>query len=191
MNMPRVPILDRVRSWHPEQQVLDLLVPNEQVYELATPDWRVVLTDQVPLAVVGLLVSALAGSVGGPGAAVVVFAVLACTLSWRALDAWHTRYVLTDFRVMRTSGVLARNVEFIPWRKVTDVSLKRSFWQRLVGASTIRIESANEASQFRAMSDVRDPRAFFRTLQDLMAAYTGRIDVAHMPPVDIPPHPAD
>ncbi|MFV0318623.1 MAG: PH domain-containing protein [Microthrixaceae bacterium] len=168
---------DRVRSWHPERIVSDLLLDDEKVYEMASPDWRVVIFDQAPLAVVGLLVALLSASLIGAAPALVLMALLLMILGWRALDAWHTRYVLTDFRVMRTSGVLDRNVEFIPWRKVTDVSLKRSFWQRMVGASTIRIESANEASQFRAMTDVRNPKEFFRMLQEVMAAFSGHVEL--------------
>ena len=186
--MPLVPTPNRVRAWHPEQLVNDLLVGDEQVYEFASPDWRVVLLDQAPMAALGLVVTLLANAAIGLGSAAIVFLVLASILGWRALDAWHTRYVLTDFRVLRTSGVLDRRVEFIPWRKVTDVSLQRSFWQRLVGASTIRIESANEASQFRAMTDVRNPREFFKMLQAVMAAYSGRVEVEGIGPVDIPTH---
>lgn len=171
----RIP--DRVRSWHPERIVSDLLLPDEKVYEMASPDWWVVTLDQAPLAVIGLLAALMAASLIGPGLALVLLLLLLAVLAWRALDAWHTRYVLTDFRVLRTSGVLDRNVEFIPWRKVTDVSLKRSFWQRMVGASTIRIESANEASQFRAMTDVRNPKEFFRVLQEVMAAFSGHVEL--------------
>lgn len=173
----RIQVPDRVRSWHPERIVSDLLLPDEKVYEMAAPDWSVVAFDQAPLAVLGLLASLLTASMLGAVPALLLLLVLLAALTWRVLDAWHTRYVLTDFRVLRTSGVLDRNVEFIPWRKVTDVSLRRSFWQRLVGASTIRIESANEASQFRAMTDVRDPKEFFRVLQEVMAAFSGHVEL--------------
>lgn len=174
---PHIRLPDRVRSWHPERIVADLLLPDENVYEMASPDWGVVAFEQAPLAILGLLVSLLAASLVGPLAALVLLVVLFAMLAWRVLDAWHTRYVLTDFRVLRTSGVLDRNVEFIPWRKVTDVSLRRSFWQRMVGASTIRIESANEASRFRAMTDVRNPKEFFRVLQEVMAAFSGHVEL--------------
>jgi len=173
----RIQVPDRVRSWHPERIVSDLLLPHEKVYEMASPDWWVVAFDQVPLAVACLAATLLVASLLGPWVAVTMLVALGAVLAWRVLDAWHTRYVLTDFRVLRTSGVLDRNVEFIPWRKVTDVSLRRSFWQRLVGASTIRIESANEASQFRAMTDVRDPKQFFQVLQEVMAAFSGHVEL--------------
>ena len=180
--------LDRIRSWHPEQLVRDLLVRDEQVYEFASPDWRVTLLDQAPLGVLGLVVALLAASFVGTGLAALVVLGVAGLVGWRALDAWHTRYVLTDFRVLRISGVLNRDVEFIPWSKVTDVSLRRSLWQRAVGASTIRIESANEASQFRAMTDVRSPNRFFRKLQQVMAEYASRVEVEQLPVVEIPRH---
>jgi uncharacterized membrane protein YdbT with pleckstrin-like domain len=173
----------RVRSWHPDEMVRDLMVDGEVIYALEQPEWRLVLLDQAALAGLGVVVALLAAAVLGVGVGFFVFVVLAAVVSWRALDAWHTRYVLTSFRVVRFSGVLDRNVEFIPWRKVTDVSLHRSFWERLVGASTIRIESANERSRFREMKDVRNPRGFFATLQEITAAYSGNVDVA-ISPVD-------
>lgn len=148
-----------------------------KIYEMARPDWWVVTFDQAPFAILGLLACLGFAALIGNAASLLLLVVLVAAVAWRILDAWYTRYVLTDFRVMRTSGVLDRNVEFIPWRKVTDVSLRRSFWQRLVGASTIRIESANEASQFRAMTDVRNPRDFFVKLQEVMAAFAGHVEL--------------
>jgi len=183
-----IPTTDRVRSWHPEEIVNKLLIGDERVYAFESPDWRIVVLDQAPMAVIGIVVSALALTVAATSLAVLVFVVLAVALLWRALESWYTRYVLTDFRVLRISGILDRNVEFIPWRKVTDVSLQRSAWQRVVGASTIRIESANEASQFRAMGDVREPIVFFHTLQEVMAAYSGTVEVENLGSVDIPRH---
>ncbi len=180
----RMSLRDRVQSWHPDEFIRDLMVEGEDPYAIEKPEWRLVVLDQTPLALGGVLLAVVAGSVVGAGLGLVVGVVLLGAVAGRALDAWHTRYVLTGFRVMRVSGVLDRNAEFIPWRKVTDVSLRRSFWQRMVGASTIRIESANEASQFREMTDVSNPRAFFRTLQDLTAAYSGNVEVEGLEPID-------
>lgn len=177
-------VVERVRSWHPDEFVRDLMVDGEVIYALEQPEWRLVVLDQAALGALGVVVSIVAASVLGVGIGVLLFALLVALVTWRALDAWHTRYVLTSFRVMRFSGVLDRNVEFIPWRKVTDVSLHRSFSQRMVGASTIRIESANEASRFREMNDVRSPRTFFAKLQEMTAAYSGNVEVG-MTPLDL------
>ena len=177
-------VVERVRSWHPDEFVRELMVDGEVTYALEQPEWRLVLLDQAALAALGVVVSIVAASVLSVGIGILLLALLVGVVTWRALDAWHTRYVLTSFRVMRFSGVLDRNVEFIPWRKVTDVSLHRSFFQRMVGASTIRIESANEASRFREMNDVRSPREFFATLQEMTAAYSGNVEVG-MTPLDL------
>lgn len=79
---------------------------------------------------------------------------------WRLLGHNYTRYVLTDFRAIRLSGVLRRDHEWISWRKVTDVSVHRTFADRLFGTATIRIQSANEASAFQEMGDVPNPIFF-------------------------------
>jgi len=183
-----IPSLEQVRAWHPEEVVNHLLVSGERIYEFAMPDWKIVLASEWPVFLGGVLGAMFLAAIGSWQLAALVLLGCGAWVLWRALVSWYTRYVLTNFRVMRVDGVLSRNVEFIPWRKVTDVSLRRSAFQRAVGASTIRIESANEASQFRGMSDVRNPTAFFSTLQELMAAFSVPFEVSTLGEVYVPRH---
>ncbi len=89
--------------------------------------------------------------------------------------AWFTRYVITDLRVLRVTGVVNRHAEFIPWGKVTDIGRSESLLQWWVGTATIRIESANERSAFRAMADVEDPARFYRQLVHMVDLKQGRV----------------
>jgi uncharacterized membrane protein YdbT with pleckstrin-like domain len=73
---------------------------------------------------------------------------------------WCTRYLLTSHRVMRVSGVVRRDLEFMTWSKVTDVSIERSLADRLTRTATIRVHSANEQSSFKVLSDVLYPVEF-------------------------------
>ena len=70
---------------------------------------------------------------------------------------WYTRYVLTNFRVMRMTGVLKRSNAWIPWVKVTDVRYRATFWGRMLGFATLSIDSANELSGLKELKDLRDP----------------------------------
>jgi uncharacterized membrane protein YdbT with pleckstrin-like domain len=93
---------------------------------------------------------------------------LLATLGWRLADQAYTRYVLTDHRALRVSGVLRRDYEWISWKKVTDVSVHRSLFDRWFGTATIQIQSANEMSKFKAMDDVPNPVSFAETIVDLV-----------------------
>jgi uncharacterized membrane protein YdbT with pleckstrin-like domain len=125
--------------------------------------------DVVVIAVVlGIAFAAPNGLVSSVSALVAV--ALSGGLLWRFMERRYTRYVLTDLRVIRVSGVLRRDHEWISWTKVTDVSVKRSLVDRLVGTATIHIQSANEASGFAAMTDVPQPTVFAQRIADLVSA---------------------
>ena len=92
----------------------------------------------------------------------------------RGLQAYFTRYVITDFRILRVSGVLNRRVDFIPWRKVTDVGLRESLPQFFLRSATILIYSASENSGFEAITDVREPMRFYESLVNQVDLFQGR-----------------
>jgi uncharacterized membrane protein YdbT with pleckstrin-like domain len=140
---------------------------------------RAFLVAQAPwLALIAVLVG-LVASLEEPtltGLAVVGASAAVVYLLVQALQAWFTRYVVTDLRVLRVSGVLNRNAEFIPWGKVTDITRSESLVQWLAHTATIRIESANERSGFRAIDDVDDPDRFYRVLVKMVDRKQGRIE---------------
>lgn len=86
----------------------------------------------------------------------------------RMIGQIYTRYVLTDHRALRVSGVLRRDYEWISWRKVTDVSVRRSVFDRWFGTATIQIQSANEMSNFKEMTDVPEPIAFAEMIAEMV-----------------------
>jgi hypothetical protein len=187
------------RGWHPDDIVDSFLLDDETDLLAQRISLRAWAINQAPLVVVGLVVAVVALVVlgAGPGAVVVLFLLtVGVVVGVRAVQASYTRYVITDLRVLRVSGVLNRNAEFIPWKKVTDVSRRESVWQWLMGSATIRIESANERSGFRAMTDVRDPDGFYRLLVDMIDRHSGRVDLSGLvgepgqpPGSSIPPNP--
>ena len=91
----------------------------------------------------------------------------------RLLQRYYTRYVITNFRIIRLSGVLRRDYEWIAWNRVTDVAVHRSVMDRIAQTATIRIQSANEQSGFKAMTDIPDPDAFAAQITELVNARRG------------------
>ncbi len=166
------------RGWHPERIVEAYLVPDERVVLEETRSVRGFLMAQAPWLVLVVVAVGVVASLEQPaltGLALLAAFGIAGYLAFEALQAWYTRYVVTDLRVLRVSGVLNRNAEFIPWGKVTDITRRESMLQWLAHTATIRIESANERAGFRAIDDVDDPDHFYRVLVEMVDRKQGRV----------------
>ena len=94
----------------------------------------------------------------------------------RALQASFTRYVVTDLRVLRVSGVLNRR------GRVHSLGQGDRHHPAGIAAAvdrpyrgTICIESANERSGFRSIDDVDDPDEFYRTVVRMVDLKQGRL----------------
>jgi uncharacterized membrane protein YdbT with pleckstrin-like domain len=107
--------------------------------------------------------------------AFVAFDIVVVWLVVQRLQVFYTRYVITTFRVLRTSGVLTRKNEWIPWVKITDLSFRQTMLGRIFGYATIRIESANEESGLKDLSDLKDPVRFNRILVEMINAKQGTV----------------
>lgn len=167
------------RHWHPQAIVADYLVRGETVILEEHRSIRAWFIDQVLVIGVGLIVFVLLASVGSDwsiGLGFLVVVAVATYLGIRGSQAWFTRYVVTDLRVLRVTGVVNRHAEFIPWGKVTDIGRSESLLQWIAGTATIRIESANERSAFRAMDDVDDPARFYKVLVRMVDLRQGRVE---------------
>ncbi len=148
------------------------------VDEPATSAFLLEAANEILIIVVIALVTGFAvGQGGGTFAAILglmVISIVSTILVVRRLQAWYTRYALTDFRLIRSWGVLKRQLAWIPWSKVTDMLLVQTLAGRILGYATVRIESANEASGFKAVTDLRDPHRFHRVVTEMVQAKQGK-----------------
>jgi hypothetical protein len=162
--------------------VLQSYLTHDEIFilvdEPATSAFLVDASDEILIIVVIALVTGFAvGQGGGAFAALLglmVISVISSILVVRRLQAWYTRYALTDFRLIRSWGVVKRQLAWIPWSKVTDVLLVQTLAGRILGYATVRIESANEASGFKAVTDLRDPHRFHRVVTEMVQAKQGK-----------------
>ncbi len=176
----RHPLLSRILPTPDE--VLQSYLTHEEVFilvdEPATSAFLLEATNEILIIVAIALVTGFAvGNGGGTIAAMLgmmVIGVVTTILVVRRLGAWYTRYALTDFRLIRSWGVLKRQLAWIPWSKVTDVSMVQTLAGRILGYATVRIESANEASGFKAVTDLRDPHRFHRVVTEMVQAKQGK-----------------
>ena len=168
-----------------------LPTPDQIVRSYLTTDERIILVDQpstsafiveaskelILIGIVVLITVAWVGAGGSTTVAAIGFILLDLLLIYliiKRMRFWYTRYVLTDFRVIRSWGIVNRQMAWIPWAKVTDISMTQSLLGRLLGYATVRIESANEASGFKEIKDLRQPHRFHRVIGEMVEAKQGK-----------------
>jgi len=190
----RHPILSRVLPT--PDDVLQSYLTHEEVFILVDePATSAFLVDSINEVLIIVAIALLTGFAVGQGGGVVaaslgviVIGVVSSVLVVQRLQRWYTRYALTDFRLIHAWGVLNRRLAWIPWSKVTDVSMTQTLAGRIFGYATVRIESANEASGFKAVKDLRDPHRFHRVVTEMVQAKQGKTVPPWMKP-DGPPGP--
>lgn len=163
---------------HPDRFVDDFLAPGERVIFRSPPEmlaWALVQLVDYAVAALLLLIVFTADSTAIQLGALAALVVVVVQYTWRALNIWYTRYVLTNYRALRVSGVLRTDCEWMAWSKVTDVEINRSIPDYLFQTATIRIRNANEASNFKEMADVPRPLEFAETITRMVQARQGPV----------------
>lgn len=89
----------------------------------------------------------------------------------------YTRYVMTNFRVIRTQGILRRENFSIPWGRITDFAWDQSTLGRLLGYATIRLVTASEESGLKELKNLSDPEGFNAVFVRLIERRQGVIDI--------------
>ena len=121
------------------------LAAGEEVVLDVRPHWSCLAAPVAALAAViagavTALVEGVAAWVDWPILAVLV--VSALWLAVRYLRWATTRMVLTTSRIIERRGVLARVSRDIPLSAVTEVGLRRSIFERVIGTGDLMVESA-------------------------------------------------
>ncbi len=104
------------------------------------------------------------------GAAGVVWAV------WLLgkLSQWMTTYfVVSTDRVIYRTGVLSKRGVEIPLERVNNINFAQNFWERIIGAGDLEIESAGRDGQ-SVFSNVRHPDGVQQELYRQMEAAAKR-----------------
>ena len=78
-----------------------------------------------------------------------------------------THFVVTNRRVIMRSGVLARSGRDVPLYRINDVTFEHSFFERLLGAGSLIVESAGERGQV-TLADIPHPEDVQREVYKLM-----------------------
>jgi len=83
--------------------------------------------------------------------------VLVAWAGWRALAENMDRFVITNMRVFRVKGVLARSLATMPLGRILDITVVKPMTGRVLGYGHFKFESAAEAQGLRDIRFVGDP----------------------------------
>ena len=114
----------------------------------------------------GLLAGFLQAASFTSGSLVVSLAVLAWLVvlgwvGWRLAD-WHfDRFILTNKRVMKVSGIITRKVAMMPLLRVTDMKYEQSPLGRILNYGTFVIESAGQDQALREVPHLPNPNELY------------------------------
>lgn len=78
-----------------------------------------------------------------------------------------THFVVTTRRVIMRSGILSRAGRDLPLFRINDVTFEHSFFERLLGAGTLIVESAGERGQV-TLTDIPHPEEVQREVYRLI-----------------------
>jgi len=95
-----------------------------------------------------------------------------------------TLFVITNFRVIYRSGLIAKGGIEIPVERITTVHFRQSIVGRLVGSGELLVEAGSEMGQQR-FTGIRQPDRVQRVIHSQIATGRGLHGVPDMAPVDV------
>lgn len=95
-----------------------------------------------------------------------VFAVL--YFAWRVLEWWVEVIVVTDKRLLRTTGIIVTKDSMMPVTKVTDMSFMRPVIGQILGYGTLRVESAGQKQDLETIEFLPRPDEVFMAISELI-----------------------
>ena len=76
-----------------------------------------------------------------------------------------TRYVVTDFRIIRKDGILRRTETVVPYRQLERVVLHQGVVDRLLGIGSLIIDTGDDTVQ---INSIRDPKKVEQAIMSRM-----------------------
>ena len=116
-----------------------------------------------------------------------LWVTVAVALAWAVwlgarLISWQTtHFVVTSDRLVFRSGILAKHTRDIPLEKVNDLASSQTFFERMIGAGDLLIESAGERGQ-ETFSDIPHPNAVQQEIYRQMEINQNRMMGGGAPP---------
>jgi uncharacterized membrane protein YdbT with pleckstrin-like domain len=148
------------------------LLPTERTVIRVRRHWAILVFDG--LQAVGLVVLAGVVSVLGSDSQAAQWLAwwLLLTALFRFAFVWGEwfveRFVVTDMRVILTSGIITRKVAMMPLVKVTDMTYERSVLGQMLGYGTFIVESAGQDQALSRIGFLPRPDRLYIQVAELL-----------------------
>jgi uncharacterized membrane protein YdbT with pleckstrin-like domain len=155
--------------------VEDLLATNEQIVYTTRRHWVAPLFGTITGTLLAL--AGLAGLVGSAiwfdgwvdtlvlGSGVIALLVGLILLANSFVVWWSERYVVTNQKVMKVSGILKKTAEGSALEKINDITISQSLLGRWLGYGTLTVLTAADESNLH-YTTMRQPMEFRRSVLD-------------------------
>jgi hypothetical protein len=100
---------------------------------------------------------------------------------WRSLTEHMDRFVITNMRVFRISGVITRKIATMPIARILDITVDQPFLGRICGYGHFVFESAAQEQGLRDIRYIGDPNGRDLTIQRVIQRSGLRGPRAQMP----------
>jgi len=97
----------------------------------------------------------------------IIIAILIIAVSV-ILHHYSTRYYITSDRVLARRGLFTKNVEGVPYSKIQDIELRKSFYESIADIGDILIDVAGTSGVELSIDNVRDPEKPYRLILEKM-----------------------
>ncbi len=145
-------------------------IEDEVVVDIVAKHWAAYAVAILEV-VVAVLLLVLVGF--GPAnysmAPLVVATLLVAHACWETLVASRDRFVITNLRVFRISGVLTQKRAIMPMVRILDLTVNQPLMGRICGYGHFIIESAAQEQGLREIRYVGRPDERDKTIQRLVA----------------------
>ena len=106
-------------------------------------------------------------------AGLLVVAAALVFLALRAGEWWMRHFIVTNRRVLLTSGIVVRTVALLPLRRITDLTWKETLLGQLLGYGTFRFESAGQQQALSEITFLPHADVLYRRVSQLLFGTEG------------------
>ena len=89
-------------------------------------------------------------------------------LALRGGEWWMRHFIVTNRRVLLTTGIVVRTVALLPLRRITDLTYKETLLGQVLGYGTFRFESAGQQQALSEITFLPDAGTLYRDVSQLL-----------------------
>lgn len=112
--------------------------------------------------------SAKHGNGGIVSVVILVWLAVLGWVAWKIGDWYYDRFILTNKRIMKVSGIIDRNVAMMPLLRVTDMKYEQNAWGRTLRYGTFVVESAGQDQALRRVPFLPNPNELYLRIVEEM-----------------------